>query len=70
MKLGPLGIPELLLLFVTFGLPLWAIIVVATRQSLSTVVRVLLIGIAVVAPVVGPLGVLVATPLLIRRSAR
>ena len=67
MKIGPLGLWELLMLFLVFGLPLWAIILAATRQGLSQVARILLVGIAVVAPVVGPLGVIIATPLLTRR---
>ena len=69
MKIGPLGIWELLTLFVVIGLPLWAIIVAATKQSLSTVVRVLLIGIAVLAPLLGPVAVLIAVPILSRRQA-
>ncbi len=69
MRIGPLGIWELLMLFIAFGLPLWAIIVAATKQSLSTVVRVLLIGIAVLAPFIGPVAVLIAVPILGRRQA-
>ena len=69
MRIGPLGIWELVTLFVVIGLPLWAIIVAATKQSLSTVARVLLIGIAVLAPLIGPIAVLIAVPILGRRQA-
>ncbi len=69
MRIGPLGIRELLMLFIAFGLPLWAIIVAATKQSLSTVVRMLLIGIAVLAPRIGPVAVLIAVPILGKRRA-
>ena len=69
MRIGPPGIWELVTLFVVIGLPLWAIIVAATKQCLSTVARVLLIGIAVLAPLIGPVAVLIAVPILGRRQA-
>jgi hypothetical protein len=69
LKIGPIGVWELLLLFVTVGLPLWAIIAAARNVHLSVTARILLIGIAVLAPVIGPIAVLIAIPMLAKRQA-
>lgn len=69
MKVGPLGLWELLLLFIAFGLPLWAVIAAAMKRRLTVTARILLIGIAVLAPLVGSIGVLTPLPLLEKRQA-
>ena len=68
MKLGPLGIWEILILLLAFGLPLWAIVTVAQKEGLTSLIRVLLIGIAVLAPIIGPIAVLILTPILANRT--
>ncbi len=68
MKLGPLGIWEILILLLAFGLPLWAIVTVAQKEGLTSLIRVLLIGIAVLAPIIGPIAVLILTPILANRK--
>ncbi len=67
MRIGPLGLWEILILLATFGLPLWAVITVATNKGLTTLARVLLVGIAVLAPIIGPIAVLISTPILAKR---
>jgi len=65
MRFGPLGLWEILLLLIVVGLPLWAIIATLTGSDLTLRVRILMIVLAVFAPVIGPIIVLV----LVRREA-
>ncbi len=68
MRFGPLGIWEFLFLLLVIGLPLWAVFTVARKDGLTSLIRVLLIGVAVLAPIVGPIAVLILTPILANRK--
>jgi hypothetical protein len=65
MRFGQLGLWEILLLLIVVGLPLWAIIATLTAINFTLRVRILMILLAVFAPVIGPIIVLV----LVRREA-
>jgi hypothetical protein len=65
MGFGQLGLWEILLLLIVVGPPLWAIIATLTAINLTLLTRILMIVLAVFAPVIGPIIVLV----LVRREA-
>lgn len=62
MTFGFPGFPVLVLL--SFALTLWAATVAANQRRLGVLERLLLIGIAVFAPFVGPTVVLIVAPRL------
>ena len=68
MRFGFFGFWEILILLLAFVLPLWAAVTVAQKDGLTTLVRVLLIGIAAMAPIIGPIAVLILTPTLPKRT--